>query len=152
MGIFDFLTGTKRPAAGVAPKPAAEVRAALLAVNRDTAPWIVREGAAEKVDGIKQVFKILMRLDAGAHEVRAVDQEFSVEWEAGVPRLSGVAQAFRGQKTEFAFGTAASLFTEAGPGGLTYRYRFVSNELKAPLQEAATGAGWTWRGVAFGKL
>ena len=52
MGLFDWLTGTKRPQAGVAPKSAAEVRAALLAVNRPTAPFIVRDGAPEQVEAI----------------------------------------------------------------------------------------------------
>jgi len=91
MGMFDWLTGTKRPAAGVAPKSATEVRSALLAVSRPTAPFVVRDGAPERVDlvaewrivdaswyeifakaGLKKVFKILMRLDPQKHEVRAV--------------------------------------------------------------------------------
>src|SRR5262245_32327018 len=96
MGLFDFLTGTKRPPKGVAPKSTAEVRAALLAVNRDTAPFLVRDGSAEGADlvaewrivdatwyevfakaGLQKVFKVLMRLDAERNEVRAVDQELS---------------------------------------------------------------------------
>jgi hypothetical protein len=107
MGMFDWLTGTKRPGAGVAPKPATEVRSALLAVNRPTAPFVVRDGTPEQVDlvaewrivdaswyeifakaGLKKVFKVLMRLDPQHHEVRAVDQEWSVEWRAGVPNLA----------------------------------------------------------------
>jgi hypothetical protein len=94
MGMFDWLTGTKRPAAGVVPKSATEVRSALLAVSRPTAPFVVRDGAPEQVDlvaewrivdaswyeilakaGLKKVFKILMRLDPQKHEVRAVDQD-----------------------------------------------------------------------------
>lgn len=35
-----------------------------------------------------------------------MDQEWSVEWQAGVPRLSLSAEAFRGQKTEISFGKA----------------------------------------------
>jgi hypothetical protein len=50
MKFFDWLTGTKRPAAGVPAKTPAEVRADLLAVNRPTAPFIVRDGATENVD------------------------------------------------------------------------------------------------------
>jgi hypothetical protein len=170
MGLFDWLSGTKKPAAGVAPRSAADVRAALLAVNRPTAPFIVRDGRPEQVDlvaewrivdakwyeifakaGLTNVFKILMRLDPEKNEVRAVDQEWSVEWRAGTPRLSLAAEAFRGQKKEISFGTAYS-FTENGELGQIYNYRFSTGELKPPLQDAVTSAGWTWRGVAFGKL
>jgi hypothetical protein len=170
MTLLDWLTGTKRPAAGVPPRTAAEVRTALLAVNRPTAPFIVRDGAPESVDlvaewrivdakwyvifakaGLKRVFKILIKLDAQAREVRALDQEWSVEWRAGVPTLSLAAEAFRGQRKEFSFGTAFA-FTEKGPYGEVYRYRFSTTEIKTPLQDATTKAGWVWRGVSFGKL
>ena len=170
MGMFDWLTGTKRPAAGVAPKSATEVRSALLAVSRPTAPFVVRDGAPEQVDlvaewrivdaswyeifakaGLKRVFKVLMRLDPQKHEVRAVDQEWSVEWRAGVPNLALAAEAFRGQQAELSFG-AAYAFTETGGYGEVYRYKFSTGEIKTPLQNAVTTAGWTWRGVAFGRL
>jgi hypothetical protein len=170
MGMFDWLTGTKRPAAGIAAKPPMEVRAALLAVNRSTAPFVVRDGAAEQVDlvaewrivdavwyeifakaGLTKVFKVLMRLDPQKREVRAVDQEWSVEWRAGIPSLSLAAEAFRGQKTELSFGTAYA-FTETGGYGEVYRYKFSTSEIKTPLQDAVTASGWIWRGVAFGRL
>ena len=170
MGLFDLLTGVKRPAAGVAPKPAAELRTALMAVNRPTAPFVVRDGAPEQCDltaewrivdakwyevfakaGLRKVFKVLMRIDPDKHEVRAVDQEWSVEWRAGVPQLSLAAEYFRGQKTEIEFGTAYA-FTETLEFGQVYRYKFATGEIKPPLQKAVTDAGWTWRGVAFGKL
>jgi hypothetical protein len=170
MGLFDWLTGTRRPAAGVPPKTPAEVRADLLAVNRPTAPFIVRDGAPENVDivaewrivdakwyeifakaGLKKVFKVLIKLDEPAREVRAVDQEWSVEWRAGIPSLSLTAQAFRGQTKQFSFGTAFA-FTEQGGYGQVYRYKFSTAEIKTPLQDAVTKAGWTWRGVSFGKL
>jgi hypothetical protein len=170
MGMFDWLTGTKRPAAGVVPKPAADVRSALLAVGRPTAPFVVRDGAPEQVDlvaewrivdaswyeifakaGLQKVFKILMRLDPQKQEVRAVDQAWEVEWRAGVPSLKLAAEAFRGQKAEISFGTAYA-FTEQLKYGEVYRYKFATREIKTPLQEAVTAAGWTWRGVAFGRL
>jgi hypothetical protein len=170
MGLFDWLTGTKRPAAGVALKSEAEVRAALLAVNRKTAPFVVRDGAPEKVElvaewrivdakwsevfakaGLQKTFKVLMRFDPQKHEVRAVDQQWSVEWRAGVPRLSVAAEGFRGQQKEISFGMAYA-FTQSGPSGEIYNYRFSTGEIKTPLQNAVTAAGWTWRGVAFGKL
>jgi hypothetical protein len=96
-------------------------------------------------------FKILMRLDPDRPEVRAVDQEWSVEWRAGLPRLTLSAEAFRGQKSEISFGTEYA-FIETTGAGQVYRYRFSTGELKPPLQEAVTSAGWTWRGVAFNKL
>ena len=170
MKLFDWLTGTKRPAAGVPAKRSAEVRADLLAVNRPSAPFIVRDGAPENVDlvaewrivdarwyeifakaGLTRVFKILIKLDEQASEVRAVDQEWSVEWRGGVPRLSLAAEAFRGQQKEIEFGQAYG-FTETLAPGQIYKYRFTTGEIKGPLQDAVTNAGWTWRGVAFGKL
>jgi hypothetical protein len=170
MWLFDLFTGTKKPASGVAPKRAEEVHAALLAVNRPTAPFVVRDGAAEKVDlvaewqivnatwyevfakaGLAKTFKVLMRIDLAKKEVRAVDQEWSVEWSAGIPSLTLAAEAFRGQKTETSIGLGYA-FTEKGTYGEVYRYRFTTGEIKKPLQDAVTGAGWTWRGVAFGQL
>lgn len=165
MKLFDWITGTKRPAAGVSAKRAADVRADVLAVNRPTAPFSVRDGAPENVDlvaewrivdarwygifekaGLKKVFKILMKLDEQAREVRAVDQEWSVEWSAGVPSLSLAAELSRGQFKEIEFGMGFA-FTEQGSFGEVYRYKFSTAEIKTPLQDAVTKAGWTWRGV-----
>src|SRR5260370_24152104 len=84
------------------PQPAATVRAGILAVNRPTAPFQVRPGDADEAElvaewklvdaswyeifakaHLEKAFKVLMRLDEAAHEVRSVDQEWSVEWRAG---------------------------------------------------------------------
>ena len=65
--------------------------------------------------------------------------------------LSLAAKAFRGQTKEFSFGTAFA-FTEQGSFGEVYRYKFSTAEIKTPLQDAVTKAGWAWRGVSFGKL
>jgi hypothetical protein len=170
MGLFDLFTGSKSPAPGVAPRSPSEVRDALLALNRDSAPWQVRDGAPEGVDlvaewkivdarwyeifakaSLTRVFKILMKLDAGKSEVRAVDQEWTVEWRAGVPTLSLSAEAFRGQKVEMSFGTAIG-FRENFSPGVIYDYRFSTGEIKDPLQKAVLEHGWRWQGVAFGKL
>ncbi len=170
MGLFDWMTGTKRPDAGVAPKSEGDVRAAIMAVNRDTAPFTVRDGSDEDVDfvaewrivdaqwyeifakaGLEKVFKVKMRLDPENHEVRAVDEDYTVEWRAGVPKLTLSVEGFRGQKKEISFGQAFG-YSETTGLGTVYKYKFVSAEIKDPLQEAVTGAGWTWKGVAFGKL
>ena len=170
MGLFDSLTGTKKPAAGTPKKSAAEMRETLIKLNRDTAPWHMRDGAAEKCDfvaewkivdakwyeifakaGLKKVFQILIRVDAEKFEVRAVDREWEVEWRAGIPALNLVASGFRGQKTEISFGAAYG-FTEKGALGEIYNYRFDTREMKKPIQDAVTAAGWTYRAVAFGAL
>jgi hypothetical protein len=170
MGLFDWLTGSKAAPAGVARQPASELRARLLGVNRDTAPFVVRDGAGEGVDlvaewrivdarwyeifakaGLERVFKVLMKFDEAKGEVRAVDQEWELDWRAGVPSLALSASAFRGQKAEISFGTAFA-FREDASYGKVYDYRFNTRELKAPLIEAAQAAGWGWKGVAFGKL
>jgi hypothetical protein len=170
MGLLDFITGSKSAPAGVARQPKAALRDALLALNRPTAPWHVRDGAPEGVDlvaewlivdakwyeifakaSLKKVFKILMKFDEEKGEVRAVDQEWTVEWRAGVPTLAVSAEAFRGQKVEMSFGTAFA-FKETLEYGKVYEYSFKTAEIKTPLQEAAAKAGWGWKGIAFGKL
>jgi hypothetical protein len=168
--LFDFLTGSKSPAPGATRQPAAALRTALLALNRDTAPWHIRDGADENVDlvaewkivdarwfeifakaSLSKTFKILMKLDEIKHEVRAVDQEWTVEWRAGIPSLALSAEAFRGQKTEISFGTAIGFRENLSPG-VIYDYRFATGEIKTPLQNAVLANGWRWQAVAFGEL
>ena len=171
MGLFDWLTGNKAAPAGVPKQSAAELRSRLLGVNRDTAPFTVRDGAPEGVDlvaewkivdarwyeifakaGLERSFKVLMKFGEAKGEVRAVDQEWQVEWRAGIPSLSLAASAFRGQKAEISFGTAYAFREEDLTYGKGYEYRFNTRELKAPLIEAAQAAGWGWKGVAFARL
>ena len=170
MGLFDFLSGRKRPKSGVIAVSPEKLEQAILALNRDTAPYRISkcddgscdlEAEWKIVDakwyeifgkaGLKKAFKVKMRLDAENSEVRAVDQDYTVSWKAGVPSLELQAAGFRGQKTEMSFGTAYG-FTEELALGQIYNYRFNSSEIKTPLQQAVTDNGWSWRGVAFGKL
>ena len=170
MKLFDFLTSTRRPDAGTPVRSAEEVRAAILGVNRPTAPFAIGDGQAEGVDliaewkivdaewyeifgkaGLEKAFKIYMKLDAEKRQVRAVDREYAVEWRAGVPTLSLAAELFRGQKQSIEFGTAYA-FTEEFAPGQVYKYRFSTKEMKEPIQDAVTHCGWTYKGVAFGKL
>ena len=97
MGLFDFITGSKSPAAGIAKQPAATLRTALLALNRESAPWQVRDGAPEGVDlvaewkivdarwyeifakaSLTKILKVLMKLDETKGEVRDFDQEWNL--------------------------------------------------------------------------
>ena len=167
MGLFGF---GKKPNKDTPVLPAGEVRQRLLALNRETAPYQIIEGAAENVDliaewkivdarwyeifakaNLTKVFRIYMKFDEAKHEVRAKDEEFTLEWRAGVPSLSLSASKFSGQKTSIEFGTAYA-FTEEFKPGQVYNYRFNTNEIKKPIQEAVIACGWTYKGIAFGKL
>jgi hypothetical protein len=92
-----------------------------------------------------------MKLDEAKHEVRAKDEEYTVEWKAGVPSLSMAASKFKGQTTSIEFGQAYAFTEELKPGEV-YKYRFNTNEIKKPIQEAVETCGWTYKGIAFGKL
>src|SRR5215212_8099969 len=167
MGLFGFgkKSDKNTPALSVD-----VVRQRLLELNRDTAPYQIMDGSSQKVDliaewkieeekwydlfakaSISKVFRIYMKFDTDKQQVRGKDEEFSVEWHAGVPSLSIAASKFQGQMTSVEFG-AAYAFTEELKPGVVYKYRFNTNEIKKPIQEAVTACGWAYKGVAFGKL
>lgn len=173
MGLWDFLTGSKRARPGVTAVSSTAMRERLMAINRTTAPFKVRSGAPEGVDlvaewkivdakwysifakaGISRVFKILMSLDEGRHEVRAQDISLEVEWEAGAPnfvptvRTSG--KAFSGVTWEKSFEKVWA-FREDLSYGEVYDYSFSTDEIKKPLMAAVVESGRAWKGVAFGK-
>ncbi|PVE04186.1 hypothetical protein OIE62_26295 [Streptomyces scopuliridis] len=170
MGLFDKLTGTKRPADGVAPRSAAEVHGALLGLNRADVPYVIRDGREEGADlvaewrildpawqtffvrtQVSRVFQVRMRLVPEKNEVRSLDQQYEVTWNGDTPRLAIAAEAQRGQVQ-----TVSKRWTlgggEDGGAGATETFSFDSSDLKNPLQDTVLGAGWTWRGVITGKL
>jgi hypothetical protein len=168
MGLFGLFN--KKPDANVPVLPPEEVLARLSALNRPTAPYHIIDGKSENVDliaewkivdahwieifakaGTSKVFRIYMKLDPEKHEVRAMDKEYSVEWEAGVPSLSLAASSFSGQSSSVEFGTAYAFTEELAPGQV-YKYRFSTAEIKKPIQEAVKACGWNFKGIAFGKL
>jgi hypothetical protein len=169
--ILDFFTSTRRPKKGVSVLTVEELKKKILAENRDTAPYHIVDGSGENVDfiaewkivdakwyeifakaGTKQVFKIYLKIHPETHEVRALDKKYSVSWSAGVPNLSASASLFVGQTQEISSGTAYA-FTEELKYGKVYNYRFSTNEIKKPLQQAVTECGWIYKGVGSnGKL
>jgi hypothetical protein len=167
MGLFGF---GKKPDKNVPVLSADEVRQRLLTLNRETAPYQIIDGTPQNVDliaewkivdakwyelfakaNLTKVFRIYMKFDEANHQVRGKDEEFSVEWRAGVPSLSISASKFQGQTTSVEFG-AAYAFTEELKPGVVYNYRFSTGEIKKPIQEAVAACGWGYKGVAFGKL
>lgn len=167
MGLLDKLTGTRPAKSGVEPVPVDELRAALLSLSRPSAPWHVRQGGAEdKCDlvaewrivdaewsgifsdyGLKSVFRIKMKFDEAAHEVRNLDEQATVRWnDDGTPSVS--KSWSRGQMQEVEYGRGVG-FTEKGEFGQVYKYNFRSNEIRNPLREAINDHGWGWKAVTF---
>jgi hypothetical protein len=167
MGLFGF---GKKPDKDTPVLSAEEVRGRLLGLNRETAPYQIVDGSSENVDliaewkivdahwyeifaraNLTKIFRIYMKFDEAKHQVRGKDEEYTVEWRAGVPSLSLSVSKFQGQSTSIEFGTAYAFTEELRPGQV-YQYRFSTNEIKKPIQEAVTACGWAYKGVAFGKL
>jgi hypothetical protein len=167
MGLFGF---GKKPDKSAPVLSADEVRRRLLALNRETAPYQIVDGSSENVDliaewkivdarwyeifakaNLTKIFRIYMKFDEAKHQVRAKDEEYTLEWRAGVPSLSISVSKFQGQSTSIEFGTAYA-FTEELQPGTVYQYRFSTKEIKKPIQEAVAACGWTYKGIAFGKL
>ena len=170
MSIFDFFTGTKRPASGVTVLSRGQLVRNILALNRPTAPWHIVDGKSEGVDliaewrivdaqwyeifakaGLSKVFRIYLKLDEAEKTVRAQDREYEIAWSAGVPKMSLSVKSFKGQSQSVEFGQAYG-FTETGTLGEIYNYKFNTGEIKKPLQEAVTAGGWVYKGVAFAGL
>lgn len=162
MGLLDKLTGTRPAKPGVAPVPVDDLRTALLSLNRETAPWQVRDGGEEQCDlvaewrivdaqwygifsvsGLKNVFRIKMKFDEAAHEVRNLDEQATVKWnDDGTPSMS--RSWSRGQINEVEYGQGYG-YTEEGQYGQVYNYKFRSSEIRDPLCDAVNDQGWAGR-------
>jgi hypothetical protein len=171
MGLFDKLTGTKRPADGIAPRSADEVHASLLGLNSPDVPYVIRDDRAEGTGAdlvaewrvlepawrtfflrtqLSRTFKVHMRLVPEKSEVRAVDEQLEVEWLGDTPRLAALSsEAQRGQVKTVS--KRWSLGRDEN-GNREETFSFDSDDLKAPLQSVVLKSGWTWRGVITGKL
>ncbi|KUH36404.1 hypothetical protein ATE80_23820 [Streptomyces kanasensis] len=60
MGLFDKLTGIRRPSGEIAPRSAEEVREALLRLNGPDIPYVLRDGSPEGAD-LGSVLSIMCR-------------------------------------------------------------------------------------------
>lgn len=169
MGLFDKLTGTRRPGDGVAPRSAEDVRAALLGLNGTDVPYAVRNGVVEGADLVAQwrlmepawrTFfsrtqvgydrQVRMRLVPARHEVRALDVQWEVTWVGDEPRRSSIRYSRGPSRTVSRRWTVGG--DAAGSGEVTDTFRFDSAVLTNALRDAVLDAGWTWRAVVFGKL
>ena len=144
-----------------------DVRAALLAVNQPDEPFTVHPGRPDEAEfivewrlvdarwqhllGEARLTRVLMRLDLARAEVRSLDQDGTVTWHAGLPRMTLAANGFQGQQWSR---EAAILYGHDRRGRLIrrYGYAFSTRRLKVPLRRAVLGCGWTWRAMVSGPL
>ncbi|GGO34794.1 hypothetical protein [Streptomyces lasiicapitis] len=169
MGLFDKLTGTKRPIGNVTPRPVEDVRTALLGLNRPNIPWVVREGEPDRTVLVAEwrlmepawrdffvrrqlslKLRVTMRLAANSHEVRALEEQWKITWVGNPPMPSA---------SEYGRGPSRTVYRQGSIGrGGNGRVRSAGTTLydtadfKDPLRNTVLRAGWVWRGVLFGKV
>lgn len=160
------------PAApGVAALSAEEVAARLVSINALDVPFRIEPGEepgeffatwryadAKWVDlarahGMRRTFRIRLLLDPSSHVVRATDHSASYDWSAGgdgarIAWQSSMGIVFFQKETQRVFGLQLDEQGRFKPQ-LSYTYTFNLQEMKAPLIDAVTRSGWTWRPVVL---
>jgi hypothetical protein len=167
-----------------------DVGLALFALNNEDLPFQIVAGDGQEADliaewkvvdvkwheslkasGIQKVFRIFLKLDPAAREVRTFDREYELTWHADLPVLHGgkvahagaSAQVFRGRmyKKEYHAVFRAEDVLESLLGLLRgkwvppkpiYEYKFNTSEIKTPIMNAVAKCGWAVRQLAFGDL
>jgi hypothetical protein len=172
MGLLDklrtrsagILTAAK-PAPGVEPAPLEVVAGRLLAIagrgietsrEGDTVvvSWAAKVAAADASGASHQVLvrSITVDLHAEGHEAvglcRKATTSDQVDWRGSASRSVSWE---RGQHTgSETLHVVAWLGLHAGGGGADERgYRFAWSDLRDPVLDAVTGAGWTYRPKRF---
>lgn len=159
--------GTYRAKPGVAPITASELAARVEAINALDVPFQIERGTqpneffatwryadAKWVDlararGMQRTIRIRLLIDESANTVRATDYAASFDWSAGrgganLEWKSGLGIVFFQHEHQRVFGLQLDEQGRFKPE-LSYAYTFNLNEMKSPLIEAVTRAGWNWR-------
>jgi hypothetical protein len=170
MGFMDSLKGIVRAKEGVVPLPKVAVKEKLLGLNQEQLPFMLSE--SEDVDlvaewkivdaawyeifakaKLEKTHKIWLSLDDATQTVKALEESYTVKWRAGVPEVSFSAEKFQGRtigSKSFGVGYA---FQGVDPlkYGQVYNYRFDVSEMKNPIIEVITTAGWDFTPVVSKK-
>lgn len=170
MSFSDRVDATLLPDPGVPPRSAADVRAALLALNRPDVRYVVRDGTPDGIDLVAEFqlvkltrkslfgrvqdcedFQIRMRLVPETHEVRSMDHHSEFTLAGENPPRKRTSSRSRGQMRKKFVGYE---FGRAPDGSREKRetYRFDTDDLKHALQQTVLTAGWSWHGLRRGKL
>lgn len=156
--------------AGIPPVPGEVLMSRLLALNQQDIPFVVSRGSRAneliidwryadakwfdlmRLHGMSKGYRLVLRLDEGAHNARAQDRYASLDWSVGGgPILAGLKWdaslgiTFYEYKHERVFGLQ---FKDGTPTfDLSYAYTFNLNELKQPVIEIIRNSGWNFRPV-----
>ena len=153
------------------PVTAAELASRLEAINSLDVPFRIERGTqpneffatwryadAKWIDlararGMNRTFRIRMTLDERNGTVRATDYAASFDWSAGrggadLEWKSSLGIVFFQYEHQRVFGLQLDEQGRFKPE-LSYAYTFNLNEMKSPLVEAVTRAGWNWRPTAW---
>lgn len=103
--------------------------------------------------GMNRTIRIRMILDERNGTVRATDYAASFDWSAGrgganLEWKSSLGIVFFQSEHQRVFGLQLDEQGRFKPE-LSYAYTFNLNEMKSPLVEAVTRAGWNWRPTAW---
>ena len=161
-----------KPAAiNAQPVSAAELTSRIESINALDVPFRIERGAepgelfatwryadAKWVDlarahGMRRMHRIRLVLDESAHVVRATDYSASHDWSAGadgarIEWKAATGIVFFQREHQRVFGLQLDESGRLKPE-LSYAYTFDLAEMKQPLIQAVTRAGWTWRPVAW---
>ena len=163
--------GSSPAKAGAAPVSATELRSRLEAVNSLDVPFRLDRGEREdelvatwryadakwidlaRARGMHRMHRIKLKLDATAGIARATDAYANYDWSAGlggagIEWKSGLGIVFFHHEHQRVFGLQLDEQGRFQPE-LSYAYTFNLQEMKSPLIEAVTRAGWTWRPVVW---
>jgi hypothetical protein len=142
----------------------------LLGINEQDVPYTISRGTRAneivvdwryadakwldlmRIHGMSKGYRLVLRFDEGAHNVRAQDRYASFDWSAGRgPDLlslnwnMSLGITFNEYQHERVFGLQ---FKDGKPTfDLSYAYTFNLNELKQPMIEIIRHAGWNFRPV-----
>lgn len=159
--------GTYPAKPGVSTLSSGELSRRLAALNQLDVPFQVESGSEPnelfvtwkyadakwidlaRVRGMKRSFRIRLLLDEAGHKVRATDYVRSLDWSAGRGGAQMEWKAMLGivffqQEHNRVLGLQIDDQGRFKPE-LQYAYTFKLNELKSPLIEVVTRAGWDWR-------
>lgn len=102
-----------------------------------------------RAHGLRRTFRIRMKLDESTRTVRCTDYVASYDWSAGrggasIEWRAGLGIVFFQQEHARVFGLQLDEHGGFKPE-LSYAYTFSLDEMKSPLRDAVTRAGWNWR-------